>query len=140
MAVFNWDVLNNSFQTRAGNWATQDNVGFWLGKYVDNSGSDAQNDHVSIGAFNVPTAGTYTIYITATQNTNCGIAHVYVNGVDVAQIDTYNAVSSESVVFTDSLGTLSAGIKNVSLKVATKNAASTGYRLQFESVTIIKTA
>jgi hypothetical protein len=86
----------------------------------------------------VPEAGEYTIVMIGRENTDHGIAHVYINNVDVAQVDFYAGSSEYNAVKTETLGTLTKGYKWVKIAMDSKNASSSDYLLRLQHIFIYK--
>lgn len=79
--------------------------------------------------------GTHVFIIDATKNTDCGIIHVYLDGVDTTErIDLYNAGGTVQAAVTCSLVVGVAGQHTISLKMASKNAGSSAYRCNMRCI------
>lgn len=109
----------------------------WTGTLVD-TGAGAQNDE--IGWYIWMRAGTHTLHLRYVTNTNKGIASIRIDDVEVATQDFYAA--SPAVGYTEYPGIVVAAssLKKLSLKMATKNASSSGYGYVLDSVGALRTA
>jgi hypothetical protein len=89
---------------------------------------------------NVATAGTYDIKISTKLLSTRGVYQLAVNGTNVGGlIDEYNASSSAGVYATQDLGNFNfaaAGSYSFKFTVLGKNAASTGYSIAFDDITL----
>ena len=133
--VFKWDAVESKFYTVAGTWAQHGNPLAYLGVEVWNTLTPAINDVIGLGSFYAPLATAYTIYLRAKQDTDYGIIHVFIDDVDVAQIDMYGAFTN-NVPKSASIGALTIGLKRIKFKIDSKNGSSTDYRCDFQTVLI----
>ena len=139
-ACFNWNVLENgaTIQAIAGVWNVQTNAGFYMGKYLQ-SANHAQNDEVAIGSMFLPEDAQYTAYILCQTGTNFGEMHFLLNDTDEGDIDMYQAAGgTANELESTSLGSLSAGVYSVVLKISDKNAASSDYNCFVQNIAIAK--
>lgn len=128
--ILKWDVIENGFVTKAGTFETSDNVSYQLGRTMRNNPA-AINDRVCIGEFYVESAGEYTITMLASKGSSYGIAHIIVDSVDLVQFDCYKSgAAAYNETFTSSLGTLTAGMKPIDVKMASKHASSSDYNFR----------
>lgn len=135
-----YEILPLGPASLATNWPQNlgENTSQALNVYRTSSG--AQN--AEIGWDVLMDAGTWTIGVLGTKDTDLGIYTALIDGVVVGVVgDGYaaaraynNAMSLAGVVIA------AAGRKRVSLKMATKNAASSNYFGQITQVTLVKTA
>lgn len=140
--IFKWDAVkdgvNANYRAKAGTWAsTGAGPTNWIGDTVQNTATGTINDEIGLGSFFIPTDGIYTIDILGVTGGESGISHVLIDSVDKGTIDWYG-VGSNNARLTGSL-TLTKGAVAISLKMASKNASSTAYRLYLQSVIIHKT-
>jgi hypothetical protein len=88
----------------------------------------------------VATAGTYDIKISTKELNTRGTYQLAINGAGVgAPQDEYNASSSAGVYATQDIGNFNfaaAGSYSFTFTVTTKNAASTGYSIAFDDITL----
>lgn len=137
--VFEWSVVNPyNYNTVNGTWTRAADSNFYENIKLVNSAPHNQNDAVCIGHFYAETAEEYTFKIIVQTGPVAGIIHVMLNNVDKAQIDNYAADTSYNVIKTVSLGDLAVGQHTIVLKVATKHASASAYRLTFTNVMIAK--
>jgi hypothetical protein len=89
---------------------------------------------------NVATAGTYDIKISTKLLSTRGVYQLAINGANVGPLeDEYNASSSAGVYATQDLGNFNfaaAGSYSFQFTVMGKNAASTGYSIAFDDITL----
>jgi Legume lectin domain/Chitobiase/beta-hexosaminidase C-terminal domain len=89
---------------------------------------------------NVATAGTYDIKISTKLLDTRGVYQLSINGANVGPLDDeYNASSSAGVYATQDLGNFNfaaAGSYSFKFTVLGKNAASTGYSIAFDDITL----
>lgn len=103
-----------------------------------------QNDAISYNVY--LHKGTYTLYLLNRRYTNRGIVTVYIDPVDTGPttsygtIDLYGADASNVQVSLANIVIPESGLKRVTLKVATKNASSSGYYLIISSINFVMTA
>lgn len=121
-----------------GTWAFTNSSTTRVMGYLANT-SLAQNDELNFKA--ALSAGTYTFVLFTAKNSNHGICHVYVAGTDEGQVDLYNGSLVENQISkVTGVTVASGGIKDINLKMETKNGSSTGYYLQLYALAIYKTA
>ncbi|HXM13831.1 MAG TPA: hypothetical protein VN933_01240, partial [Candidatus Eremiobacteraceae bacterium] len=88
----------------------------------------------------VASAGTYDIKISTKELNTRGTYQLAINGAGVgAPQDEYNASSSAGVYATQDIGNFNfaaAGSYSFTFTVTTKNAASTGYSIAFDDITL----
>lgn len=106
--------------------------------------SGAQNDSVTFLTPVALTAGTWTLVLTYVSATSAGIYTIAVSSddssyTDVGTVDSY-AASAVNFNRTELTGvTIAAGMKYVRLKMATKNASSSGYLGRHTSIAGVRT-
>jgi hypothetical protein len=140
--VFAWVYCNTGlttgFKARNGTWDESAAADFYLGSHMRNS-SAGQNNSVSIGAFMVKEATTYTAYIIHQTANSHGKIHLLLNDVDKGSSDAYSVGVEYNQISTISIGSLSVGLHCVTLKISDKNAGSDGYNSATGAVFIVKT-
>lgn len=73
-------------------------------------------------------AGVWTVQLVFAKNVNTGIFSVQLDGVEVGSVDSYAAASANNaIVAIAGVPVIGSGKHRVGLKMATKNAASTGF-------------
>ena len=112
------------------------------GRFPLNAGlfnSGAQNDKVS---FNVLLgAGTWDVRLLYSTFANAGIMTVSLDGTSLGTADCYNGVNTTGVKTVLSGNVVASGGKHVlNLKMATKNASSTGYYAILHYIWLVRTA
>lgn len=137
--LFVWDVVSSSYAAVAGTWAKVESTTIWAGAHVHNSAAGAVNDRINIGSFIIPTSGLYTLAALARRNADAGKMHIFLNGVDKANIDLYDGAFTENNLETVSLGILAAGHYAIYLEIADKNASSADYLLHLQAIAIYAT-
>jgi len=138
--VFEWTVCEqNNWTLIVGNWVREANVVTWEYMDLGNTPGPAQNDAICIGHVFIPASGTYTIYIKGIRSTSAGNYHVLLNNSDVANINFYAGTLNANYIGSVSLGTLSAGLYTVVLKVSDNSPGSGNYDMVICSVKIVKT-
>lgn len=84
-------------------------------------------------------AGTYKFALVYRKDTDAGIYTVTLNAVSQGTIDAYNAAGSFNN-YSELTGlTVAAGLKELKLAILTKNASSTNYWAQVQSIALIRT-
>jgi len=126
------------YNGRVGTWATGASPTSWVGRVLSNTTGVAQNDELSVGQFYVPASGDYTAYLLYIKDSDAGIAHAMVNDVDKGTEDMYNGSSLPNQLGNISLGTLTAGLYNFSIKAASKNGSSSNYILYINAAVVVK--
>lgn len=92
-------------------------------------------------AFNVAlSAGTWKLLLGSTVDGNRGIYSVRIDDNEVGTIDGYAAAPGVGFTGVTGITIASTGVKKLSLKMATKNALSSGYYGVFGVILLIKTA
>lgn len=124
--------------SEVGTWArTANNGQLGMGSY-GNSASQALNDEV---VYDVALdAGTWTITVIGQTTTSAGISTVYLDATSVGTLDWYSASGVNNVVKQITGITVAApGVYALKLKMASKNASATAYRLTAQLVTLTRT-
>jgi hypothetical protein len=135
--VFIFDATKqNNFAAIAGTWARNASGAYNTGAIL-NSDTAAANDEVALGIVYLPETASYTAYAIRGTDTDQGIMHIHIDGVDEGQIDNY-AASSPNAAGSVSLGSLSAGAHTLSIMIDTKNGSSTGYGCRLSVFAIAK--
>lgn len=118
------------------NWSTRTQDSAKLGGGYLQSGGN-QNDEI---VWNVwLDAGTYKIALIYVKNTNAGIFSVQLDTVEKGTVDSYAASASSNNYDETVTATVTAGLKAVKLKMATKNASSSAYYGFIQSIALIRT-
>jgi hypothetical protein len=118
-----------SFAVNPPVWASNTSQGY--GGNWQNA-TPAQNDLVELVFWSRKAA--YTLEILGiTRNAN-GITTAFIDGVSKGTSDWYSSVATLNVKKSISLGNLTRGSHTLQLKMATKNASSTGYRYDLSSL------
>ena len=116
-ATINASVVGNAFFANVG--AINDEISFTLGLE----------------------AGTYSVGFLYHQGTDRGITTVTLAGTSLGTFDGYNGTSSLNLIKTFTGAVVTTGGSNtLDLKVASKNASSTNYRLLVSAITLQRTA
>lgn len=136
--VFNWDLIDHLYQAIVGTWAIVTGNTHWHGAYLHDDATSAIGDSINLGACHIPVDGDYTAYLIGQRNTNRGIVSVMLNDTDEGTMDMYGTAVT-NMVFTTSLGTLTKGIKAVTLEITAKHASSSDNRIWIQSFGILKT-
>lgn len=101
--------------------------------------SGAQNDEISFDV--VLAAGTWTFELIHEQDTGIGIYTVLFNGTSIGTIDGYAAVlTTNTRSRVSGISTTSSGKLRITLRIATKNASSSGYGGRINHLKLIRTA
>lgn len=126
--------------TIAGTWSRLGSSGTTISTMGVAQSAGAQNEEVQYKA--VLQAGTYTVLIQADKDVNRGIYTVSVDGVSAGTVDTYSAtrVVSQYGTVTTALTVATSKLVSVNVKMATKNASSSGYFADLYSIEFIRTA
>lgn len=122
-----------------GTWATFEDASQPVHHiYLHNGTGTAQNDEIT---FPVALAtGTYKFEIYYVKGNNCGILTLQIDGSSVGTIDMYNGSTSYDISGSiTGIVVATAGLKTVSLKIATKNASSSNYRMNLTACSLIRT-
>lgn len=123
----------------AGTWNQAVNVAYLCGWNLDNNATKALNDEVALGRCYIPKAVDYTAYALFSKYSTAGKMHFLINDTDEGNIDGYAAATSYDHSESVSLGTLTAGLKSINIKMASKNAAASGYLLGLQVLIIRET-
>jgi hypothetical protein len=99
--------------------------------------SSAQNDEFTFSAY-IP-AGTYTIKALTQRRTDNGILTISIDGTPVGTMETGGANLGNYIVTIPNVVNATAGIKTVSVKIATKSAGSS-YQTDITSFEFVRTA
>ncbi len=124
--------------SEVGTWARNNNNGqLGMGSY-SNSATQALNDEV---VYDVALdAGTWTITVIGQTNSSSGISTVYLDATSVGTLDWYSASTTNNVVKQITGITVSTpGVYALKLKMASKNASATAYRLTAQLITLTRT-
>jgi len=101
--------------------------------------SNADGDNLSYKAFLAQ--GTYTLGVLYTTHDSFGIGKVDIDGVEVASFDFYAAVPVLNNLGTQAgIIVAASGLKTIRVRVDGKNPASTGFRIDYSSLTLWRTA
>ena len=122
-----------------GTWAYLSNASYYDYTIMYNGGSLANGDEI---VYNVHlSAGTYTLEVTCNKGDAAGIMKVYLDTTVIATNDLYAAaVSNGNRLTTTAIAVASNGMYSLKMKVEGKNAASTGYALNFSTISMWRTA
>lgn len=124
VAQTNWDTVTTSASSLLGAWKES---------------SGAQNAEISFDV--VLAAGTWTIEVMYTANTDHGIASVQLDTVEKGTIDTYNGSATYNNLGSVTGIAVSTSQKyRLKLKMATKHASSSSYRGEIVHVQLRRTA
>ena len=120
-----------------GTWIIQASSSYVLAQTYTNS-TTTQNDQIDflIGV----SGGTYTIVLMYTKATSVGIATILVDGSSVGTIDMYAGSTTNNNVSSLTGVSIAAGRRTISIKIATKNASSSQYRIFFNSLGLFRTS
>ena len=127
---FSWDVITNiPVFTNVSNFAISADATQPLKKSVNNNPGYALNDECYFPIYVLDT-GSKTLNFLGETHLNAGISTIKVDGVSKGTIDWY-AADAVNVVKSVSIGALTAGIHEMTIKMASKNALSTAYGMWF---------
>jgi hypothetical protein len=123
-----------------GTWTlSHHGVGFANGGTgIANGGSGAQNDEINWDV--VLEAGTWDLVLHHRKSSNVGIYTVSLGGVSVGTIDGYAAAGTAGKNTLSGITVATTGKKRLKLKMATKNASSSGYVATIEVISLRRTA
>lgn len=103
------------------------------------NGSNAQNDEYGWDV--ILGAGTWTISLTHYKGSTYGIASVRLDGTTVGSVDCYNASTTwYNPASITGVSVASSGKKRLSIKIASKNASSSGYYAAIQAFALRRTA
>jgi hypothetical protein len=129
---------NLGYSSAVGTWVTETystSPGMWA---VHNDAADAQNDELT---WTVDiAAGTYALRWVQRADVNQAIVTVLVDGVSVGTADGYaaaNAIVQRSVT---GFVIATPGEHTVTMRMATRNASATGWRMCVNDITLVRTA
>lgn len=134
-------VLMGTTTTVQGTWnLTRYDDYIWGDLLLTNNTTRAQNDEITIqDIYLMP--GTYTLNTYCKKGTDCGIGTFYLDGVSIGTQDFYAAaLSAGSIVSTTGITVSAGGKKTFSMKLATKNGASTHYNSYLAWCEFVRTA
>lgn len=75
--------------------------------------------------------GTYYLQMLSSLNPNCGIATIYIDGVNVAGFDMYSALQVFNYSNRFLVNIVGSGCHTITIKMDSKNASSSGYAFLF---------
>lgn len=118
-------------------WETRDQGSALLGGgWLRSSGT--QNNYIEWDIW--LEAGTYKCALIYRRNTDAGIFHIQLDGVDKGTVDSYAAAfDNNNYTEVGSIAVASAGLKTFTLKMASKNASSSNYAGNIQSCAWIRT-
>jgi len=120
-----------------GTWGYLVNNNQWGACYT-NSFAVADGDEITWDVY--LEAGTYTLMFLTNQSIDRGIAEIRIDAALVATLDMYAAIPSWNFRMTQAgIVVAAAGFKTISLKINSKNGASTDYVMQFNCITLFPT-
>jgi len=138
LPILKWDATLNDFASVAGTWVESAVAALHLGNRISVT-VPAINDEVSFGSFLILTAVDYTIHFLVRTDTDSGIAHIYIDGVDTAQIDLYSGGTVNNEDKSVSLGTIAVGLHHIKIKMESKHGSSADYAMSLQSLLIVPT-
>lgn len=101
--------------------------------------SAAQNDEVTFPIY--LKAGTWELQMLVVQLSSSGIATILLDNVSQGTLDTYQAGFNYNIIKTLSgISVATSGLKTLSIRMATKNASASSYRINVTMITLLKTA
>lgn len=127
------------FKGMVGTWAISVfSANYFTGFNLNNEGTNTQNDEAFVGLFNVVEAAEYKFICLCLNATSGGEIHVLINGVDKGHVDTYAGATAYNEFEEVSLGSLTTGLKVLTLKISDKNASSSGYAIRIQAASIAR--
>lgn len=119
-------------------WATRTQASIYFGGGDFNSNnSQTQNDQINTDAW--LDAGTHTLTEISITFTTMGIGELQLNGSTFASFDWYSGAEVDNVVKTASASIATSGVKNVKKIMSSKNASSSAYRGDSQSIKFNRT-
>jgi hypothetical protein len=132
-------LLGTEFNTSTqGTWTKSTAAASLYNCLLSNS-TNAVNDQCDIPYKGVNT-GTYTLLIRYSSGSTCAKCHILIDTVDVGNVDTYAASGLNNQVGSIASVAIVSGTHTISIKASDRHASSTGYTLQIDSITLIRTA
>ena len=125
----------------AGTWTALGTTGTGgIGSVAIGGSNGAINEEVQFKA--VLLAGTYKLYLYCDTDINRGIYTISVNGSSVGTYDAYSATRVAGVVATisSSIVVATSGLVTINVKMASKNASSSGYYARMYELLFVRTA
>lgn len=131
-------VVSRQQITVTGTFANATGTGFFLGSWLSNSATVAQNDEtkITVGL----SAGTWTMLFWCRGGADSGIITVTSGGNTLGTIDCYNASTVEVKASIAGISVGASDAVQFNFKVATKNASSSNYRHDIIAVAFVRTA
>lgn len=132
-------ILPFAWIESVGTWAPSQDSALYLAVSTTNSATKAQNDEISWDV--TLAAGTWTLDFYYTQSAAGGIATITLGAISVGTVDTYNASTVKNVhtaITAIAVGTTQK--YRLKFKMATKNASSTAFQLNYIHSTLLRTA
>ena len=137
--IYNCRIMAIAFDSiMNGSWSIQYNTNFMFYAVISNT-TAAINDEIRHKIY--LESGTYTLHVFAKEGAGQGISHIQIDDSEVGTIDWYAAstdYNTEKTLASISIG--SSGIKNLDIKMASKNASFGSYEMHFSYFWFEKTA
>jgi len=133
------DLVNNSkYYAVSGTWASRTAGAMTGGRALSNTATGAQNDEIALSNIYFPEDGDYTAYIMTWNYDDCGIVTLEIDGSSEGTVDTYDGSGVGDATDTITLSSMTKGLHNLNLKMATKNASSSAYKLNLQGLVVVK--
>lgn len=131
-------ILPFTYATKTGGTVTNvASMQDWLAFYTHFVPA-AQNDELTFKV-NLD-AATYDLRLLHVRYTDKGIYTVAIDGTTVATLDGYGTVAHYVILTQTGISVATAGLKTLSVKMATKNASSTSYEMALCAILLNRTA
>ena len=86
-------------------------------------------------------AGTYVVKVICMRGPDYGYLYLDLDGVNINELDGYNASELYNVILVkDNLVVAESGLKVITLRVAGKDASSSGYKMAVSSILLWRTS
>jgi len=122
-----------------GTWVLTITDNYYLRQAIINSSAAAINDEITLGKFFIA-AGTYEIQLFGYTRSTAGIVDLELDGSMVAQFDLYAAGTGQVVKEVTGVTIATDGLKELGIKMASKNGSSTDYKAEIAFFIFRRTA
>lgn len=121
-----------------GTWVLQDGAGTCWGEWMWRNTTNANADNITYKVYLAK--GTYTLALLLCKHGSAPIVDVDIDGVEKASFDLYEVVSAKNIRVTQTAIVMTAGLKDLRIRVDGKNGASGGYQFHIQAIALWRTA
>jgi len=121
-----------------GTWALVDGAGAYWGEWQWRNTTNANADNITYKVYLAE--GTYTLALLVAKHGNAPIVDVDIAGVEKASFDLYAAVQANNTRVTQTAIAMTAGLKDLRIRVDGKHGSSGGYQFNLQAIALWRTA